>query len=722
MAKKKKSSVTGCLRKTLWFVVNECCPVDCPKTIFPPNTNLLSTQEEKIYAKAFTKTGMQKQLLDGETNFARMFTEAELSASKKELTWAQCDTCEKWRVLIGTSDEDLPDKWFCKNNTDPLHQTCAESEKSGQWYENYLSHLENGGTATACTDVAEDVVDPKLQDSADKQRLVQKDPILQHLLSLTQSQGKSRKLVRDFFFHDMLLSATEDQDTHIDAASESAIEKSAEEAESRATKPTATKAAGSEKNTATGAATSAAKQSEQLDSAKSTHTPFKAAGSEKNAAAGAATSAAKQSEQLDSAKSTHTPFKAAGSEKNAALGAATSAAKESEQLDQAKPARTPVKAAGSEKNAAAGAATSAAKQSEQLDSAKSTHTPFKAAGSEKNAAAGAATSAAKESEQLDQAKPARTPVKAAGSEKNAVTGAAKESEQLHRKRTKKAPPAVAAVGSNDKIMESHKALTGISVRKASPKTASSSRRMSERINGEQHKPKASDTPNKKRKNERPNLERSEDLISTASLVPRGRQTPKKSRSVGDWFDSDSGTDIGSGSDSDDTFTEGLKSKKEIKRNRLAKLSKTRRMPPKTSPSLKKKRPDAPKAKSPQLKRLRTKPLFVDRSDDSDVLPEDAKSVAAGTGKRKRMPLENGRGMGQDPPGQTRASSAPWIKTHKKSSSMDNNRRKSAPARHSPEQKEAKKARRKTIGVIRNSNAQQKKGASSPVIVDLCDSD
>ena len=37
-------------------------------------------------------------------------------------TWVQCDRCLKWRRLIdGTTQDMLPDKWYCYLNTDATH-------------------------------------------------------------------------------------------------------------------------------------------------------------------------------------------------------------------------------------------------------------------------------------------------------------------------------------------------------------------------------------------------------------------------------------------------------------------------------------------------------------------------------------------------------------------------------------------------------------------------
>lgn len=38
-------------------------------------------------------------------------------------TWVQCDNCLKWRRLPdGVESQNLPDKWFCYSNPDPVHR------------------------------------------------------------------------------------------------------------------------------------------------------------------------------------------------------------------------------------------------------------------------------------------------------------------------------------------------------------------------------------------------------------------------------------------------------------------------------------------------------------------------------------------------------------------------------------------------------------------------
>ena len=45
------------------------------------------------------------------------------NTGQPDWTWAQCDLCLKWRRMIdGKTAENLPDKWYCRLNTDPTHK------------------------------------------------------------------------------------------------------------------------------------------------------------------------------------------------------------------------------------------------------------------------------------------------------------------------------------------------------------------------------------------------------------------------------------------------------------------------------------------------------------------------------------------------------------------------------------------------------------------------
>ena len=54
---------------------------------------------------------------------AMLVTIAVLLFRTKPWTWAQCDLCLKWRRLQeNISENDLPDKWYCRMNRDLTHK------------------------------------------------------------------------------------------------------------------------------------------------------------------------------------------------------------------------------------------------------------------------------------------------------------------------------------------------------------------------------------------------------------------------------------------------------------------------------------------------------------------------------------------------------------------------------------------------------------------------
>ena len=48
---------------------------------------------------------------------------------QEELTWAQCETCDKWRKLPHLAEDQVPDQWYCHMNLDPLHNACDQPEE-----------------------------------------------------------------------------------------------------------------------------------------------------------------------------------------------------------------------------------------------------------------------------------------------------------------------------------------------------------------------------------------------------------------------------------------------------------------------------------------------------------------------------------------------------------------------------------------------------------------
>ena len=51
------------------------------------------------------------------------------TSPEAELTWAQCETCDKWRKLPHLAEDQVPDEWYCHMNLDPLHNTCDLPEE-----------------------------------------------------------------------------------------------------------------------------------------------------------------------------------------------------------------------------------------------------------------------------------------------------------------------------------------------------------------------------------------------------------------------------------------------------------------------------------------------------------------------------------------------------------------------------------------------------------------
>ena len=46
-----------------------------------------------------------------------------------EVTWAQCEACDKWRKLPHLAPDQVPDEWYCNMNQDPLHDSCDVPEE-----------------------------------------------------------------------------------------------------------------------------------------------------------------------------------------------------------------------------------------------------------------------------------------------------------------------------------------------------------------------------------------------------------------------------------------------------------------------------------------------------------------------------------------------------------------------------------------------------------------
>ena len=46
-----------------------------------------------------------------------------------EVTWVQCEACDKWRRLPHLTPDQVPDEWYCSMNQDPLRDSCDAPEE-----------------------------------------------------------------------------------------------------------------------------------------------------------------------------------------------------------------------------------------------------------------------------------------------------------------------------------------------------------------------------------------------------------------------------------------------------------------------------------------------------------------------------------------------------------------------------------------------------------------
>ena len=60
---------------------------------------------------------------------ARTQAPAEAEEPLPSVTWAQCETCDKWRKLPHLAEDQVPDKWHCHMNLDSLHNACNLPEE-----------------------------------------------------------------------------------------------------------------------------------------------------------------------------------------------------------------------------------------------------------------------------------------------------------------------------------------------------------------------------------------------------------------------------------------------------------------------------------------------------------------------------------------------------------------------------------------------------------------
>jgi CW-type Zinc Finger len=165
--------------------------------------------EERVYGRCVNKTGIALRVID-QMSITRCFTERELQDLMQNFQWAQCDGCEKWRVLIGVSGENLPEKWYCSmNTTDPINNNCKASEKSQQWYENKYDSLADSDPSSAAPSPIKNAQDPVAPERAPEQTI--NDEIMEHLLGITE-ENKTTTLVSQHYFHEALMETTKSSD------------------------------------------------------------------------------------------------------------------------------------------------------------------------------------------------------------------------------------------------------------------------------------------------------------------------------------------------------------------------------------------------------------------------------------------------------------------------------------------------------------------------------
>ena len=141
-------------------------------------------------------------------NVERFFSAKEVADLQEYFTWAQCERCEKWRVLFDADSEELPEKWYCEMNTDTQNNSCDRPQRSQRWYEMEETRLTALARGEDCRSLVQE--EPEGLSSEDEDRLRQNDQLLKHLLDICQ-MGKKTKIVAKHVFHDILVKPTDDQ-------------------------------------------------------------------------------------------------------------------------------------------------------------------------------------------------------------------------------------------------------------------------------------------------------------------------------------------------------------------------------------------------------------------------------------------------------------------------------------------------------------------------------
>ena len=162
--------------------------------------------EENIYSRSVNKTGLGFLVVD-EKAIDRNFSAQQLNFSN--LSWVQCDRCEKWRCLVsadGIPEEDtenLPDKWFCELNNDVENNSCDAPEQDQSWYIERVDKLT--GASQHDTPLLFADKSQKNQVPASEQL---DDKVLHHILALTSHKRKT-KMISKNYIHDSLLNTTD---------------------------------------------------------------------------------------------------------------------------------------------------------------------------------------------------------------------------------------------------------------------------------------------------------------------------------------------------------------------------------------------------------------------------------------------------------------------------------------------------------------------------------
>ena len=161
------------------------------------------TIEEKVYSRSVNKTGLALRVIDRRT-INKCFSKKEIADLQQSCQWVQCDKCEKWRMLLDSSeDTNLPEKWFCEmNSADPRNNKCSDSEKDQRWYEFNCNLDESPVTPEKKrADSMDSTVSLPPQDM--------KDIILDHLLKVSESK-KNSSLISRHYFHEAMLESSQD--------------------------------------------------------------------------------------------------------------------------------------------------------------------------------------------------------------------------------------------------------------------------------------------------------------------------------------------------------------------------------------------------------------------------------------------------------------------------------------------------------------------------------